>query len=171
MRYYLDFEFDDETLEPLSMGIISQDGRELYLVRPDWLGVVVNSKNHDWLKQHVVPELERVQQHDAQRLIYTKHWSTLIMQFVGEANNPPDFWGYFSDYDWVIFCKLFGRMINLPKNLPMFCLDLKQLALSVGITESLKKLVPIKDEHSAIADARWVRTVHNMIIVQYGRGV
>lgn len=37
------------------------------------------------------------------------------------------FYGYYSDYDWVVFCWLFGRMIDLPKSFPMFCVDLKQM--------------------------------------------
>lgn len=36
------------------------------------------------------------------------------------------FYGYFSDYDWVVFCQLFGRMVDLPKGFPMYCIDLKQ---------------------------------------------
>ena len=35
------------------------------------------------------------------------------------------FYGYYSDYDWVVFCWLFGRMIDLPKGFPMFAFDLK----------------------------------------------
>lgn len=37
-----------------------------------------------------------------------------------------DFYGYYSDYDWVAFCWIFGKMMNLPKGFPMFCNDLKQ---------------------------------------------
>lgn len=40
--------------------------------------------------------------------------------------NQPEFYGYFSDYDWVLFCSLFGRMIDLPKGFPYYCIDLKQ---------------------------------------------
>jgi len=40
--------------------------------------------------------------------------------------NPPEFYAYFADYDWVLFCSLFGRMIDLPKGFPMYCNDLKQ---------------------------------------------
>ena len=36
------------------------------------------------------------------------------------------FYGYFADYDWVVFCWLFGKMIDLPKGFPMYCIDLKQ---------------------------------------------
>jgi hypothetical protein len=37
------------------------------------------------------------------------------------------FYAYYADYDWVLFCSLFGRMKNLPKGFPMYCRDLKQL--------------------------------------------
>lgn len=38
-----------------------------------------------------------------------------------------EFYGYYCDYDWVVFCWLFGKMIDLPKGFPMYCKDLKQL--------------------------------------------
>ena len=38
----------------------------------------------------------------------------------------PEFYAYYADYDWVLFCSLFGKMINLPKGFPMYCNDLKQ---------------------------------------------
>lgn len=39
----------------------------------------------------------------------------------------PEFYAYYADYDWVVFCWLFGRMIDLPKGFPMYCRDLKQM--------------------------------------------
>lgn len=39
----------------------------------------------------------------------------------------PEFYGYYADYDWVVFCWLFGRMMDLPKGFPMYCIDLKQM--------------------------------------------
>ena len=46
---------------------------------------------------------------------------------------PVDFYGYFADYDWVVFCWLFGRMIDLPKGFPYFCMDLKQMMVERGL--------------------------------------
>ena len=37
-----------------------------------------------------------------------------------------NFYSYYGDYDWVVFCWLYGRMIDLPKEYPMYCRDLKQ---------------------------------------------
>lgn len=42
------------------------------------------------------------------------------------AENPPEFYAYFADYDWVAFCWLYGRMIDLPTGFPMYCRDIKQ---------------------------------------------
>lgn len=39
----------------------------------------------------------------------------------------PEFYAYFADYDWVVFCSLFGRMVDLPNGFPMYCKDLKQM--------------------------------------------
>jgi len=39
----------------------------------------------------------------------------------------PEFYAYYADYDWVVFCWLFGRMIDLPKGFPWYCKDLKQM--------------------------------------------
>lgn len=42
------------------------------------------------------------------------------------GRTKPEFYGYFADYDWVTICWTFGKMINLPKGFPMYCIDLKQ---------------------------------------------
>jgi len=50
-----------------------------------------------------------------------------IIEVTSEFNkNGIQFYGYYSDYDWVVFCWLFGRMIDLPKGFPMYCIDKKQ---------------------------------------------
>ena len=40
--------------------------------------------------------------------------------------DQPIFYSYYSAYDWVILCNLFGSMQGLPENFPMYCYDLKQ---------------------------------------------
>ena len=82
------------------------------------------------------------------------------------------FYGYFADYDWVVFCWLFGKMIDLPKGFPMYCIDLKQELdnkadrLRLPNTELSKEqmIETIKgaanypkqtNEHNALADAKW----------------
>lgn len=39
----------------------------------------------------------------------------------------PEFYTYYGAYDHVVFCWLFGKMIDLPKGFPMYSKDLKQI--------------------------------------------
>lgn len=43
------------------------------------------------------------------------------------TGEPINFYAYYADYDWVAFCWLFGKMIDLPKGFPKYCRDLKQV--------------------------------------------
>lgn len=62
---------------------------------------------------------------------YTKEKPFLITKEYGELSeikkDYPEFYAYYADYDWVVFCWLFGKMIDLPKGFPMYCKDLKQM--------------------------------------------
>lgn len=74
----------------------------------------------------------------------------------------PTFYGYYADYDWVVFCWLFGRMISLPKGFPMYCTDLKQEMDRLGVTKQMKQSAcpdPV-GEHDALVDARWNQDFH-----------
>lgn len=68
-----------------------------------------------------------------------------------------EFYGYYSDYDWVVFCWIFGRMMDLPKGFPMYCKDLKQIMDDFGLDKDWKHInCPDPDgEHNALADAKW----------------
>ena len=96
------------------------------------------------------------------------------------------FYGYYSDYDWVVFCWLFGKMIDLPKGFPMYCIDLKQILdeklststklgkdvyqsktgdlgnLYIDITKH-KNYPKQINEHNALADAKWNKELHNFL--------
>ena len=77
-------------------------------------------------------------------------------------NNKIEFYGYFADYDWVVFCWIFGRMIDLPDGFPMYCKDLKQMMDSKKIKRDDIPIEPLT-EHSALEDARWNLKVYNFI--------
>ena len=87
----------------------------------------------------------------------------------------PEFYAYYADYDWVVFCSMFGTMMDLPKGFPMYCRDLKQMidvrAEKVDVSNAIKgvetfeqKLDFLKkhpdypkqqNEHNALDDAKW----------------
>ena len=81
------------------------------------------------------------------------------------------FYGYYGDYDWVVFCWLFGKMIDLPKGFPMYCIDLKQElvrkqseikgdAVEIDRRDNYPKQI---NEHNALADAKWTKQLHDFL--------
>lgn len=67
-----------------------------------------------------------------------------------------EFYAYYADYDWVAFCWLFGRMIELPSNFPMFAFDIQQQIEEYKIDkEQLLKEVPQINCHNALQDSIW----------------
>jgi hypothetical protein len=114
------------------------------------------------------------------------------------------FYAYYADYDWVAFCWLFGKMIDLPDGFPKYCKDLKQeLDVAVNnlnwyyyrdiwsnepksiktigkdrhqekdkparfdeklkVIQTLEEYPKQKNEHNALADARWNKELFNFI--------
>lgn len=73
----------------------------------------------------------------------------------------PEFWGYYADYGWVVFCQLFGKMIDLPSGFPMYCRDIKQLCDELGNPELPKQL---EGEHNALLDAKWNKEAYEFLI-------
>lgn len=77
----------------------------------------------------------------------------------------PTFIGYFSSYDWVLFCSLFGRMIDLPHGFPMFPIDVKQMMEERGLDGKWKdeNCPEPQNAHDALADARWNKKLYEMV--------
>lgn len=163
MRYFLDTEFHEKqgSIELISIGIVSEDGRKLYAESSDY-----NWANaSDWLIENVIPHLwsQNVKpEHNAfirdggkGGLLSLKDIAREVRIFCDpDQYGKPEFWGYYADYDWVVFCWLFGAMIDLPKGFPMYCRDLKQLMDEKGAHRSP---VPKPDcSHHALIDAEWV---------------
>lgn len=99
-----------------------------------------------------------------------------------KCHTKPEFYAYYADYDWVVFCWLFGRMIDLPEGFPMYCRDLKQYLVDIdplvcgkdpyirgkhgGIEFDISrhKRYPAKENgHSALYDARWNKKLYDFI--------
>ena len=85
-----------------------------------------------------------------------------------ESSKHPEFYAYYADYDWVAFCWLFGKMIDLPKGFPMYCIDLKQVLetkteeLEQTITD-LKTYPKQTNKHNALSDALYCKHLYNFL--------
>jgi hypothetical protein len=157
-KYFIDTEFLENGLGPiylLSIGIVAEDGREYYAVNK-WCPVDLAN---DWVKENVLPHIDWNEGRSSTRIMLD------IEEFVNAGDGKPEFWGYFADYDWVVVCQLFGRMIDLPKGWPMYCMDIKQLCVSLG---NPKLPEQGKGEHNALADARWNKMAYDFLMRKSG---
>ena len=75
----------------------------------------------------------------------------------------PKFYAYYADYDWVVFCQLFGTMMQLPKGFPMYCVDLKQELDKFDLKSKTKQLPKKENEHNALSDALWNQQLHEFL--------
>jgi hypothetical protein len=144
MRYFIDTEFIERgpnfPIQLISIGIVSEDGREFYAVSSDFDPATAS----EWVKNNVLDRLGSVERWPINYI------ASRILMFIRAQR--PEFWGYYADYDWVVFCQIFGTMMDLPKGFPMYCRDIKQLCDEKG---NPKLPEQGKGEHNALADARW----------------
>ncbi|HVE73491.1 MAG TPA: polyadenylate-specific 3'-exoribonuclease AS [Mycobacteriales bacterium] len=146
MRYWYDLEFLENgvTIDLVSVGVVAEDGREYYAVSTD----VDLAAASPWVRDNVVNQLpppadaawrsrERIR--------------TELEEFLG---TDPVLWAWYGAYDHVCIAQLWGAMPDLPRALPRFTLDVRQLWEHLG----RPPLPPQPDgEHHALADARHVR--------------
>lgn len=158
-RFFLDTEFMEigyARIDPLSIALVDDaTGEHLYREFND----VDYKKANLFVAEHVLPFLSRTPGILTSRQIIKDQ----IIQFVQEhtrEGQPVEFWGYYADYDWVIFAQIFGTMVDLPSGYPMYCRDLKQWCDQLGnptLPEQTYK------EHHALYDARWNREVYHFL--------
>lgn len=182
----------------LISSIVGENGSEYYAISTDF-----NPKHaNDWVKRNVLSKLPRrfVDFHGSspnerrQALLWKSNkeikadlCDLFRCQYEDGMLVAPsgiEIYGYYSDYDWVLFASLFGTMMDLPKGFPMYCRDLKQeldnvaekqmgntrfagwrydrknkdpLTTETALTylKELPSFPKQENEHNALADAKW----------------
>lgn len=185
-------------IDLISIAIVAEDGREYYAVSNEW-----KFRDADkWVQENVILPLyhqtvvgDNRNRYDLEN--FQKSYGKSNKQIAQETfefctgdtlqlkdaryykisyeNHKIEFYAYYADYDWVVFCSLFGRMIDLPKGFPMYCRDLKQMLDDKIKSNTLPyykfdyksfehRLASVKEsgdypkqliEHDALDDARW----------------
>lgn len=236
MRFYLDTEFHEyskramlgkkiDTIELISIGIVSEDGKEYYAIANDF-NFSAAWKN-EWLRENVLHSIfrdlsskylkENGANYDSKfasttyAQIFSKQNVKWLFSYYGKSksqiaeeiknfvyhtnhqlypnsvsnfdqiikSHPFEFYAYYADYHWVAFCWLFGRMIDLPRGFPMYCIDLKQImdekANNITIEKGYEKYDKVSilkmhknypsntNEHNALADAIWNKELHEFL--------
>ena len=188
MKYWLDTEFieDGKTIDLISIGIVAEDAREYYAINYD----CDFSKASEWVQDNVLchlpfkPVKPKSEYGPSGEFIDTGVWRRKMAIAKDVANfilyQPPldaeditpsllpkeggfvkpEIWAYYADYDWVVFCQLFGTMMDLPKGFPMYCRDIKQECDRLG---NPKLPEQGKGEHNALDDARWNKQAYEFL--------
>lgn len=145
-NFFFDTEFieaPDLRIYPISMGIVCEDGRELYV---EWAEIPWEKAN-SWVIENVKPYLTDLR--------YTNdEIRKMVSKFCGHGGKFPRFWAWYGAYDWLVMAQMFGTMMDLPRHFPMFTMDLMQSITEKQISrEALPEQTGTK--HNALEDARW----------------
>jgi hypothetical protein len=176
VKVYYDTEFleDGRTIELISIGMVAEDGRELYLVNEEIESDPLYSRigRQSWLMQNVIPHLplrerDPIEQPRAQyagrfhldakdnRVVSRRYIRNAVREFV-LGTPEPELWAWYGAYDHVVLAQLFGRMINLPQGFPMRTNDVEQECQRLGNPAMPEQSGP---QHDALADARHVKVM------------
>lgn len=171
MRYHYDWEFKEDgvTIEPISLGMIDDAGRELYMIyRP---AVRAYQERHYfnkldqtdlWLRDNVFNHLP---ERDIQDFGYESkvEMGRAVYEFICDGlsyGEQAELWGYFAAYDHVCLSQLFGRMIDLPAPMPMYTNELMNLAKNDKGKFKGKPARPSNlPEHHSLMDAKYQKLI------------
>jgi len=181
-QYYFDTEFAESCgeIQLISIGIVDTHGNTFYAENS---GFDIRKAN-PWVLENVIPKLRWYcpQGHSEPRDVIRKDNGILthevhasvsgirssLLTFLRLNKDLPhhyveecdrEFYAYYSAYDWVVLCWIFGTMVELPKGMPMFCRDLKPMLDD----SSCVVISPSTNEHNALEDAKYARDLYNLI--------
>ena len=158
MRYWYDWEFDEngQTIKPISLGMVSEDARMLYLVNESYFrqmekGLVAPNP---WVIENVINKISKEDR--ALHGYSIDDFGPIIHKFISDngkyrERSEVELWGHFSAYDHVCLAQRFGSMINLPKPIPMYTNDDMTIR---GLQEPSARPAEMP-EHHALWDAKF----------------
>lgn len=182
----------ENVLKPIFVELFILDfGMNYEAIKEDnALSTIANKMTYSWLKELIKKHGKTNKQiakelkyfiYEKEDVLYNKQ--ELDFDSVGDVKSKIQLYGYYSAYDHVALCWLFGKMIDLPKGFPMYTIDLKQeldklyqskkdeyylhkreIGKNFISKISLHPDYPKQtNEHNALADAKWNLKLYNFI--------
>lgn len=182
MKVFYDCEFleDGATIDLISIGMVREDGQELYAIAEEIQtdrDIHAKIVGHGWLMENVIPHLplgeppadvtsvlrevfklkDFTLDLDHPAVLPRRVIAKIVRTFLGDN---PELWAWCGAYDHVCLAQLWGPMIRLPQGIPMWTNDLRQEAHRLG-----NPTVPEQpaDAHNALADARHLVTIDRFL--------
>ena len=130
IKVFMDCEFTGlhQGTTLISIGMIAEDGRELYCELNDY----DKTKIDDWLKDNVIANLHNTNP------INTEQLRKAIEGFI-EPYDTVEIWSDCLSYDWVLFNQIWGHAFNIPKKIYYIPFDLCTLFKIKGIDPDISR--------------------------------
>jgi hypothetical protein len=150
-RYFYDCEFieDGLTVDLVSIGVVDEHGREFYAVSTEF----DDSRAVPWVRRNVLDKLPSPsdQAWRSRERIRDDLYEFLVAPLRATSGETLELWAWYAAYDHVVLAQLWGAMPALPRAIPRFTKELRQLWDDLG-----KPPLPAAgaDQHDALADAR-----------------
>jgi hypothetical protein len=146
VRYFYDCEFieDGSTITLVSIGMVDETGREFYAVSSEF----DPSRAIDWVKRNVLNQLPSPADPAWRSRARIRED---LLAFMSQPDEPIELWAWMASYDHVVLAQLWGDMRALPRKIPRFTHELRQLWEAAG-SPAMPAAGP--DAHDALADAR-----------------
>ena len=149
VRFFYDCEFieDGQTIELVSIAIVDEIGRAGALPRLDRFRSGAGRALGAYATCSTSCRRRRRRPGSRGATIREQ-----VLEFLTADGARPQLWAWFGAYDHVALCQLWGTMPKLPRALPRFTRDLRQLWEEAG-----SPALPPEpaDAHDALADARY----------------
>jgi hypothetical protein len=183
-RYFYDFEFIDDgrTIDPISIGVVHENGDGYYAVFAETdMGRV---KAHPWLARNVLPhlplnnrgavakylategharadllgpvDLDRTDDLVRPRWRIAQEVRAILLDDLPEGHTL-ELVGDYCAYDHVALAQLYGPMVELPDGFPMFTRDIQDYARHLGVEDAYLPQQDAGAAHDAHADALNIR--------------
>jgi len=170
MKVIYDWEFyeDGVTIDPISVGMVAEDGRQIYLICQS--APLHKISRHPWLMRNVAPYLP-VTRHDHGALSWDTNnedyarvvdHQTLRRQLLRFLMDTPSLslWAWYAAYDHVTLAQVWGQMIDLPPGIPQRTNDIAQewerLGYPVMPEQQSGKHHPLEDARFGMLQLMWL---------------
>jgi hypothetical protein len=149
-RYFYDCEFieDGRTVDLVSIGVVDEHGREFYAVSTEFDG----SRAVPWVRRNVLDKLPSPGDPAwrSRERLREELFEFLVAPLRDQPDEQLELWAWYAAYDHVALAQLWGPMTALPREIPRFTKDLRQLWDDRG-----RPTLPGADgRHDALVDAR-----------------
>jgi len=149
-RYFYDCEFieDGTVVDLVSIGVVDEFGREFYAVSTEF----DETRAIPWVRRNVLDKLPSPSDKAwrSREQIRDDLFAFLMEPIRGRDGEQMELWAWYAAYDHVALAQLWGAMPALPRAIPRFTKDLRQLWDDKG----RPPLPTASGRHDALVDAK-----------------